>query len=212
VGRPAINGLRRRRRRKQWWKAFASPKLMVIAIPALLCPIGAAMVLRSQDVALTPVEQTIDTLPSAGNAAPADDGGADASPLGAGTQRLSPSAAMPLFAASARATSAMLALRDSAQAARPTDHDYTVTEFSLLHPDELARDNMLIGDLGLVYNNPTGTDLSARIFQAYCAARPGDPFYAVNIDTLPITPALKQAAMAWQEIPGATGRCPHVTG
>ena len=142
----------------------------------------------------------------------ADDGGVDASPLGAGSQQLSAAAAMKLLAASARATSAMLAQRDSERAARPTDRDYAVTQFSLLHPDELARDNMLIGDLSLVYSNPTGTDLSARIYQAYCTAMPGDPFYAVSITALPITPALQQAALAWEEIPGATGRCPRVTG
>jgi hypothetical protein len=185
---------------------------MVIAVPALLCPIGAAIVLRSPDVPLTPVEQAIDTLPSAANAVPADDGVVDASPLGSGTQRLSPSAAMPLLAASARATSATLALRDSERATQPTDRDYAVTQFSLLHPDELARDNMVIGDLSLMYSNPTGTDLSMRIFQAYCTAQPGDPFYAVRITALPITPALQQAAMAWQAIPGAVGRCPRVTG
>jgi hypothetical protein len=119
---------------------------------------------------------------------------------------------MPLLAASARATSAVLALRDSERAAPPTDRNYAVTQFSLLHPDELARDNMLIGDLWLVYNNPTGTDFSARIFQDYCAAVPGDPFYAVSINARPLTPALKQAAMAWEAIPGATGRCPRVSG
>ncbi len=119
---------------------------------------------------------------------------------------------MPLLAASARATSAMVALRDSERAAQPTDRDYAITQFSLLHPDELARDNMLIGDLSLMYSNPTGTDLSMRIFQAYCAAQPGDPFYAVRITALPITPALQQAATAWEAIPGAVGRCPRVTG
>ncbi len=209
VGRPAYHG-HRRRRRKQWWKEFTSPVLMVIAVPALIFPIATAIVLRGTDTPLTPVELTINGLPTA---APTEGfAETDASPLGAGDARLSLGAALPLYAASARPTAARLAARDSERAASGADRTFALTEFALLHPQARDRDNMLIGDLPLVYDNPATLDLSARIFQEYCTARPGDPYYTLSITALPINPALKAAVIQWEATPGVTSRCPSVTG
>jgi hypothetical protein len=174
------------------------------------------VVLNSQDVPLTPVEQAIDSLPLAaipGGTKPATaDGGGNVSPLGSGTTRLMPTSAMPLLAASAGSVTAQLAMRDSERSLRGTDRDFSMTEFSLLHPDERARDNMLIGDLALIYNNPADADLTAKIFQAFCTAQPGDPYYNLSIATLPIDLSLKQAVIRWESTPGTNSRCPQITG
>lgn len=219
MDRPAARGFRRRRR-NQWWKAFASPKLMVFAIPALIFPLGTAVVLNSRDAALTPVEQAIGALPQAAGMAGARPGapdaggeaGGDVSPLGSGAARLTSAVAMPLLAASAGSLATQSAMRNSERSARGTDRDYALTEFSLLHPDERARDNLVIGDLALVYSNPADAGLTAKIFQAFCTAQPGDPYYTLGIAALPISQTLKQMVIKWETTPGTSGRCPQVTG
>jgi hypothetical protein len=204
----------RRRRRKQWWKAFASPRLMVIAVPALIFPLASVAVYESEPAPLSPVEQAIDALPLSpvGASAIGSGGPGDVSPLGAGSARLQPALALKLAANSAGSRTAVMALRNSELAPQDADRDFSLAEFSLLHPKSRSGDNYLIGDLALVYANPADSNLTADIYNAFCSARPSDPYYMVGVADLPIPLVLKLDIVKWQATPGTNGRCPGLAG
>jgi hypothetical protein len=181
----------RRRRRKQWWKAFASPKWMLMAVPFLLMPLCALALLPPEEIP-SPIETAIQALPSAGGVADIDVSKTPASPLGAGP-RLSSSVSLPLYANSAHSQAVVLALRQANRAAKSTDGDVFSTEYALLHPPSLSKEDLLIGDLALVSSTPLTMDLSVKIFEEYCNAQVGDAFYDLPIEALPIDPLLRQS-------------------
>ncbi|MCW3477747.1 hypothetical protein [Limobrevibacterium gyesilva] len=155
----------------------------------LLLPL-AVILFTGDDARLSPVEQAIVALPIAGDADA--DAGATTSPLGVGG-RLPASFSMPLYANSARAEALRISMRGD-DAATPGDGmDFLGSEFATLHPRSRAGEGGLIGHIQLMYSTPMALDLSATIFQEFCNAQPGDPFFDADVATLPIAPRLREA-------------------
>ncbi len=179
----------RRRRKTQWWKSFASPRLMLLAAPILLGPI-AALIMFEDEVALSPIDLAIVSLPTAGDAA---GGGSSTALLGSAASKLPNNVSLPLFANSARAAATRLARSDAGVAAGDADLDFASAEFAMLHPRTLAKEDLLIGSLAMVYSTPMNMDLSLKLFEEFCNASPEDPFYHVSMTALPIDPNLRLA-------------------
>ena len=165
---------------------FLSPLWLIIGAPALLLPI-LALTLWNDEPPPSMVEQAIGALPMPGN----DNAGA-AAPMGRQARNLPPDVSLSLYANSARAD-AMRQSKTAGSDGQDEGSDYFSREFNLLHPATLAREDLLVSDLSLLYSTPLNVDLGVVIFQEYCSARPGDPFYGVDINTLPLSLGLRTA-------------------
>ena len=181
----------RRRRRAQWWKPFASPRLLLVAAPIMLGPLAALFWFEEAAVP-TPIELAITSLPTAGNASGTGTArSSDRALLGEG--RLPNNVSLSMFANSARVEQSRIARADIAAATRGSDKDFAAAEFAALHPPTMGREDLLIGTLGMVYSTPMNMDLSLKLFEEFCNAMPGDAYYQVSMDSLPIDPNLRRA-------------------
>lgn len=185
----------RRRRKLQWWRPLASPFVMLLAAPVLLAPVT-VLVLLEMPTPPTPIEVAIGALPSVDHSSTAD-----TATLQGG--RLPNNLTSSLYANSAAAAAASLGRADTN--ARPDTQDYASVEYGALHPQRMARDDFLVGQLAMIYSTPLTMDLSLQLFQEFCNAQPGDAFYGIPLDRLPIDPALLRGLVRYSSSNKGTG-------
>ncbi|MBU6498634.1 MAG: hypothetical protein KGJ41_08455 [Rhodospirillales bacterium] len=134
----------RRSRQPVWWKRLTSPKLLLIAAPLLLVPVG-VILFRGAPATVSPVDLAIGALPvspvSGTQAAPAALGGGMPSALG-----------LSLYADSAQSPQTRLAVRGP-PAQTGWTQDPAVVDFAVLHPQQAA--GFLSDQLGLIYQTPS---------------------------------------------------------
>jgi hypothetical protein len=183
---PAPRGHRSRsRRRRQWWKAFASPRWLLAAAPALLLPL-LAMFVFDDDPSPSPVEQAVLAMPVAGYAQMEDAG---ATPLGRRGAGLPSAMALPLFAGSARAEALRLSMRRDTlddSVVQAMDRDIRSRQHALLHSRPQGREDHMMPQFQLLFATPAALEVMASILKDYCAARPGDVAFYVDATELPL--------------------------
>jgi hypothetical protein len=184
-----------------WWRTFASPKMLLLAAPAMVLPL-VIVILSNNPTAPSPVEEAIQQLPVAGGPS------TTASPNGNGRAGLPESVSVKLYADSARpdATPQSIAIVDE------TKTDIDSAQYAVLHPLSMAREDLMIGQLALVFTSPLDAELSGRIFQEFCNAKPGDPFYNVSLNDLPIDGPLRDALVRWSSGSSSASVCPRLQG
>ena len=205
--------LSRRARRRRLWKALASPRTALWAAPALLLPL-LAIGIGGQERAPSPIEQTIEALPipvdpGSGAQAPAD----GSTPMGAAGTRLPTSVTMPIYNNSAQALAARLFLTTPVlpEEAKHTQEQMRTSEYELLHPRQRVMDDLLVGQVNALLTSPVAPDLSAKIFQEFCNAQPGDPYYSMDLKNLPIDRDLLSALVNLAKMTSDTGFCPRLS-
>ncbi len=191
---------------------MASPRTALWAAPALLLPL-LAIGISGQDRAPSPIEQTIQALPvpvdaEGGTAALADGD----TPLGAAGTRLPTSVTMPIYNNSAQALAARLFLTAPVMAdeARHTQEEMRTSEYELLHPKTRVMDDLLVGQVNTLLTSPVAPDISAKIFQEFCHAQPGDAFYGMELKNLPIDRDLLASLVNLAKMTSDTGFCPRL--
>ena len=202
--------LSRRARRRRLWKALASPRTAMWAAPALLLPL-LAIAMTGQDRAPSPIEQTIEALPvpvaSGDEALPSG-----ATSMGAAGTGLPTAVTMPMYNNSAQAMAARLSLTMPvlpAEAAH-TQEEMRTTEYQLLHPKQRMMDDLLVGQVNALLTSPVAPDISAKIFQEFCNAQPGDPFYSMDVKNLPIDRDMLSALVQLAKMTSDTSFCPRL--
>ena len=188
-------------------QVIASPKLLLIAAPALVIPLLALLLFDAglnQAPQLSPLEAAVMVLPmSGGQANPGSD--PVASPFGRVDLRQASAAGMPLFTNSARAAAARLQAQDANIAPHRSDTDASITEFSLMHPRS-SKEDFLVGHLSLAYITPVDGGMVSNVLQDFCNAQPGDAFYKTDISKTPL-PASMRSALAQGAIVGELVNC-----
>ena len=191
---------------------MASPRTALWAAPALLLPL-LAIGMGGQDRAPSPIEQTIQALPvpvdaEAGTAALPDGD----TPLGAAGTRLPTSVTMPIYNNSAQALAARLFLTTPVMAdeAKHTQEQMRSSEYGLLHPQQRVMDDLLVGQVNALLTSPVAPDISAKIFQEYCYAQPGDAYYGIDVKNLPIDRDLLASLVNLAKMTTDTGFCPRL--
>lgn len=209
-----LQRLPRPRRRSQWRrrlaKRLASPRTALWAAPALLLPF-LAIVLISEDRSPSPIEQTVAALPvPVDQSAPAN---ALASPFGTGKPPPS-SETVPLYNNSALALAARMHALDAARSDQPDAplERLDRLDYAELHPLDQVKDDLLVGPVNGLLTMPLSADLSFKIFIEYCNARPDDPYYRLDITSLPIEHDMLAALEELARLsPGGT-LCPRMAG
>lgn len=142
-----------------------SPKLLLIALPALLLPL-AVIIMLDDDTGPSQVEIALGALPLAGNVPAATDGRQSTQLLG-DTRKLPPTSANRLFANSAR-TEATRFANDTPPADVETPiQDYGAIIANAMHPENGPREDLLAGTARL--NDRTlDYDMSVLIFREFC--------------------------------------------
>jgi hypothetical protein len=210
-----LNRLPRRSRRSKWRrlaKSLARPQTVLWVAPALLLPF-LVMALVDEDSGMSPIEQTVAALPiPVDQSNPA--GSADAgSPFGTGASP-SPSVTMPIYNKSALAITAQMLAMNANRWDQP-DQPVAVLErmdYDALHPHEHVQDDLLVGEVNGLLTMPLSSDISFKIFQAYCSAAPGDPFYSVDVKALPIDRDLLASLQELARLAPNSGLCPRLAG
>lgn len=167
---------------------FASPKPMLVGAPLLLLPILVVFLMQNAPTP-SPIELAIAQLPIAGGSSGGGGNAAPSSPLGDDGGALPASVSLPLYANSARPDATPESLHDDDEA----DRNIEITQYTVLHPQSLEQQDLLIGQVALLYETPFNEDLSNKLLQEYCTAKPSDPFYNVSLLYLPIDPVLRDA-------------------
>jgi hypothetical protein len=193
---------------------LASPRTALWAAPALLLPLF-AIALTGQDRAPSPIEQTIESLP-----VPVDsEAGTQAlppgaTPLGAAGTRLPTSVTMPIYNNSAQALAARMFLTAPVvpNEINRTQEQIKTSEYEAVHPQQRMMDDLLVGQVNGLLTSPVAPDISAKIFQEYCNAKPGDPYYGVSLESLPIDRDLLASLVQLAKMTSDSGFCPHLTG
>ncbi len=193
---PAIYSRRRRRSRRMWWRPFTSPRLAVWAAPVLVLPL-AVMLLSRPISGPSPVENAILALPVAGRLAAPSQVPGEQTPFGSPNKRMPVSVALPLYSASARAATALMAARQSNGRPQATVN-VTQRIYAALHPVHLAAEDLMIAPEAFLFATPPDFSLSARIMADWCNAKPSDPYYNTPIAALPIAPALQDKLSYYQ--------------
>lgn len=184
------------RRKRRWWKMFASPLWLLLAAPALLLPL-AAIILLDDEPLPSMVDQAIGALPLPGGVV-----ATTASPLGKASPRLPLGLSLSLYNNSAQADAMRQSKDDSSGGS-----DYFTKEFAALHPTVLTRDDLLVSDLGFIYSTPLNIDFGVIIFQQFCSSRPGDPFYGVDLNAMPLSLTMRTALAASVSTKGTFALC-----
>ena len=183
------------------------------AAPALLLPL-LAMGLVNNERSFSPIEQTIGALPvpvdAQSGTQPLPPG---ASPLGAAGTGLPTSVTMPIYNNSAQALAARMSLTYPmlTEDRAPSQDEMKSSEYAQLHPRSRMMDDLLVGQVNDLLTSPVSPDISVRIFQEYCNAQPGDPYYAIDIKSLPIDRDLLASLVELASLAPDSGFCPHIT-
>jgi hypothetical protein len=210
-----LNRLPRRSRRNRWRrlaKSLARPQTVLWVAPALLLPF-LAMALINEDNGPSPIEQTVAALPipvDQSNPAGAAAGG---SPFGTGTAP-PPSVTMPIYNKSALALTVQMQAMNASRWDQP-DQPFAMLDhrdYQELHPASHTQDDLLVGEVNGLLTMPLSADISFKIFQAYCSAQPGDPFYSVDIKALPIDRDLLASLQELARLAPDSGLCPRLAG
>jgi len=186
---------------------------MLWAAPALLLPL-LAIGLVDDGRSASPIEQTIEALPvpvdQEAGTQPLPPG---ATPLGAAGTRLPASVTMPLYNNSAQALAARMSLADPVMADEPerTQDEMRTSEYEIVHPLERTMDDLLVGQVNALLTSPVAPDISVKIFQEYCNARPGDPYYGMSVTDLPIDRDLLASLVQLARLTSDTGFCPDLS-
>ena len=151
-----------------------SPILLLLGAPALLLPLG-ILILADDEAPVSVIEQAISALPIPGDASDSDtarDGGGTSrsAALGTNTARMPVSTSLALYNNSARAEAARLGQRDDSPKPQAVV-DLAATLYALLHPRELAREDLLVGHYTLLMTTPLGSSLGLSLYREFCAAR-----------------------------------------
>jgi hypothetical protein len=182
------------------------------AAPALLLPL-LAIGITGQERAPSPIEQTIQALPVPVDAEAGTEALPEgATPMGAAGTRLPTSVTMPIYNNSAQALAARLSLTTPvlpAEAAH-TQEQLRTSEYELLHPRERMMDDLLVGQVNALLTSPVGPDISGKIFQEFCNAQPGDPYYGMDVKNLPIDRDLLSALVSLAKMTSDTAFCPRL--
>ena len=209
-----LNRLPRRSRRNKWRrraKFLARPQTVLWVAPVLLLPF-LAMALINDDSGPSPIEQTVASLPIPVDQSNPTGAGVAGSPFGTGGA--SPSVTMPIYNQSALAVTAQM---QAINAGRWDQPDQPIAmldqrDYEELHPLSHAQDDLLAGQVNGLLTMPLSADLSFKIFQAYCSAQPGDPFYAVDVKSLPIDRDLLASLEGLARLAPNSGVCPRLSG
>jgi hypothetical protein len=210
-----LNRLPRRSRRSRWRrlaKSLARPQTVLWVAPALLLPF-LAMALISEDAGPSPIEQTVAALPIPVDQSNPADAAAAGSPFGTGAAPPA-SVTMPIYNQSALALTTQM---QTINANRWDQPDQPVAmldqmDYAELHPAARAQDDLLAGEVNGLLTMPLSADISFKIFQAYCGAQPGDPFYSVDIKSLPIDRDLLASLQELAQLAPNSGLCPRLSG
>ncbi len=195
---PIRHGLRPRRR---WWRKFMSPVWAGIAAPALALPL-VAMILMDDGPAPSLVEQAILALPIPGDASdPGQSGRVEVA--GASGASMPASTTLSLYNNSARAAASRLAQRPEPGNAVP---HFAAVSYTLLHPESLAGEDLLIGDVAMVFSTPV-PDLSWAIFSAFCRT---DATGRATLADLPINPNVPAAIVNFLPASDYGRLCPRL--
>lgn len=210
-----LNRLPRRSRRNKWRrlaKSLARPRTVLWAAPALLLPF-LAIALINVDSGPSPIEETVAALPIPVDQSNPAGAGAAGSPFGTGAGS-SPSVTMPIYNQSALAVTAQMQTINANRWDQP-DQPVAVLDrmdYEALHPLDHTQDDLLAGEVSGLLTMPLSADLSFRIFEAYCSAQPGDPFYSVDVKSLPIDRDLLTSLEELAHLAPDSGLCPRLAG
>ena len=177
--------------------------MLLLAAPLMVLPV-VVVILSDSAPAPSLIEQAIDQLPIAGGGPAGATRNANAGtglPLGA---------SLTLYAGSARADSTPASISTDSE----TKIDIDSAQYNIMHPASMAREDLMIGQLELVFTSPMDTAVSGRIFREFCDAKPGDPYYNVGLERLPINGVLKDALVRWRmgSSSSSASFCPHLQG
>ena len=205
----------RRARWRRLAKKLSSPRTALWAAPALLLPILAAVMIN-EDIGPSPIEQTIEALPLpvAGQSAGATALSPGESPLGAAGTTPSPSVTMPIYNNSALALTAQMQAMNANRWYEPNAplDELQQREYAALHPQERVGDDLLVGQVSTLLAMPISPDISFKIFLDFCNAKSGDPYYGVDVNSLPIDPELRASLVELASLTPDSGFCPRLSG
>jgi hypothetical protein len=210
-----LNRLPRRSRRNKWRrlaKSLARPRTALWAAPALLLPF-LVMALISEDSGPSPIEQTVAALPIPVDQSNTAGAAAAGSPFGTGAAP-SASVTMPIYNKSALAVTAQMQTMNANRWDQP-DQPVAILDrmdYEALHPLDRMQDDLLVGEVNGLLTMPLSADLSFKIFEAYCSAQPGDPFYSVDVKSLPIDRDLLASLEQLARLAPDSGLCPRLAG
>ena len=71
-------------------------------------------------------------------------------------------------------------------------------------------DDLLVGQVNALLTSPVAPDISAKIFQEFCHAQPGDAFYGMELKNLPIDRDLLASLVNLAKMTSDTGFCPRL--
>jgi hypothetical protein len=209
-----LQRLPRTSRRSKWRrvaKKLARPQTAFWAAPALLLPFM-AMALINEDIGTSPIEQTVASLPVPVDQSNPIQALADTSPFGSGASP-PPSVTMPIYNKSALVLSTQMQVMNANRWYEPS-HPVEMLErldYAQLHPRERVQDDLLVGEVSGLLTMPLSADLSIRLFREYCSAQPGDAFYGMDVNSLPIDKDLLASLEQLARLAPNSGLCPRVT-
>ncbi|MCX7380832.1 MAG: hypothetical protein NT133_05285 [Alphaproteobacteria bacterium] len=147
---------------------FASPKWLLLGVPALLFPILLVVAL-DEDAPRSAVDIAVSALPIAGDAAGSDpsSAGKPASAFGDQSRMVPVNTASSLYSRSAQVAAVHSGVRDTTAQKEPEVTDYNVTVFNALHPRDLAAEDLLsVG--ATLRQTPFGADFARIVYREFC--------------------------------------------
>lgn len=195
IVRPHIPRPRSSARNKRWWLKFASPKWLLLGVPAMVFPALLAFV--GNDV--TPpsaVEVAVASLPMSGDATDPETGKA-VNPFGPQAGNVPVSVSSSLYARSAQVAAVHPMVQSEHQHQEEDVVDYNVTVFNALHPRSLADEDLLSVGAALQHM-PTGANFASIVYRELCMAQPGGPgeFGKIGVNNSLMTSLLNYMPLA----------------
>jgi hypothetical protein len=208
-----LQRLPRTSRRSRWRrvaKKLARPQVALWAAPVLLLPF-LAMALINEDGGPSPIEQTVAALPVPVDQSSSAEALADSSPFCSGAAAPT-SITMPIYNKSALVLTTQMQVMNANRWYEPSQPVEMLErmDYAQLHPRERVQDDLLVGEINGLLTMPLSADLSIKLFREYCSAQPGDAFYGMDVNSLPIDKDLLGSLQQLARLAPDAGLCPQI--
>lgn len=196
------------RHTKRWWRKFASPKWLLLAVPALAFP-AALVFLLDEDTPRSAIDIAVSALPLAGDASGPTANGKPASAFGSQAQNVPVNTASSLFNRSAQFAAVHPGVRPEGPAKEPEVIDYNITVFNALHPRDLAGEDYLSVGASL-QRTPFGADFASVVYREFCVGGLNSQGAPGEFGKLGINNSLVSSLLNYMPLAEITRACPQL--